>query len=75
MEQAWRHELAITTIPAADFAKIIALYILHDDQNQLRRLPLSARNHSTGDLTLCQIYFKFSQRRGFAGGTQDLGLP
>ena len=36
----------------------LTLRFLHDDLNQLRRLPLSARDHSTGDLAVCQIRFR-----------------
>jgi hypothetical protein len=45
-------------------------FILHDDKNELRRASLSARDHSTGDLAICQIHFEFLRRRRFTGGTR-----
>ena len=34
--------------------------ILRDDQNQLRRLPLPARDHSTGDLAISSVHSELS---------------
>jgi hypothetical protein len=47
---------------------------IRDDQNQLLRLSLSARNHPAGDLALRPVYPELSRRRRFVGGTRDHGL-
>ena len=41
-----------------------------DDENQLQRLPVSARDHPAGDLALSQVHVELPRRRGVAGGTR-----
>src|SRR5450631_4232234 len=45
-----------------------------DEENQLLRIPVPARDHSTGDLALSPVHAELSRRRGFAGGTRDRSL-
>jgi hypothetical protein len=45
-----------------------------DAEDQLRRMPIPAGDHSTGDLALSPVRLELSRCRGFVGGTRDCGL-
>ena len=63
--------------------------ILHDDQNQLRRLPLPSRHYPAGDLALCPVHpercrssqtpaeaaYNLAFGRGLTQDRWSLGLP
>ena len=45
-----------------------------DAENQLRRIPLPARDHSPSDIVLPPVHPQLAQRRGFVGGTWSGGV-
>ena len=45
-----------------------------DAENQLRRLSLTACDHSAGDLALFSVHLELSRRRRFVGGARNNGL-
>src|ERR1039458_1608143 len=45
-----------------------------DEENQLRRLPVPARDHSAGDLALSQVHTEPARRRRFARGAWSDGV-
>src|SRR5580700_1274999 len=45
-----------------------------DEENQLRRIPLPARDYSPGDLALSPVHAQFSRRQRFAGRARIGGV-
>src|SRR5271169_4067180 len=45
-----------------------------DDQDQLQRVSIPARNHSAGEMALPPVYAESSRRRGFVGGARRRGV-
>src|SRR5271170_6009813 len=56
---------------ATDLPRLTCSRTIHDDQNQLWRLSLSARDHPARDLALFPVHAELPRRRRFVGGARD----